>query len=328
MKYLFVVGSMMVLLCLSACTSVASSVEAPAQEKPNTDNLVLADSSDNSEQNLDLVDATGLTYTGEARITEDGMQDDFIYYFADGEINPAQYEPLLLVNGAFTAKGNLAYYGPSKMIPLRVVIESFGGTTTLDETTRTVVFQLEDKTIEIDISDQKFPHYYCTINGGEESEWWCLLHEDSLYIALEFFAAELGLDIGYLPGQDIGLNITPNPVIWIEQSGTHDLIEQSRTDTLEYLKKSLTTALADRVANTTGEYISDYGYIAPKIQADIDGTRYVTQVGRYAMYIGPYTILVDMQTQDIYFYSENVGFAYIYKVDLMQKHDGVGIVVE
>ena len=213
MKYLFIVGNIMILLCLAACTTLVSSGETPAQEQLNTDNLILVDSTDDSKQKTDLESsvvkqeaAIGLAYTSEARITEEGMQDDYIYTLVDCEINPAQYEPLLLVNGAFTTKGEFAYYGFHKMIPLQVVIEAFGGSVTLDEITRTVFFQLEDKTMEVTVSDQKFPHYY-TMNGEGKSKYWCLLYEDALYISLKFFEDELGLDVGYLPGEDIGLNI-------------------------------------------------------------------------------------------------------------------------
>ena len=105
-------------------------------------------------------------------------------------------------------------------------------------------------------------------------------------------------------------------MIWIDQPGTHALIEQACTDTLEYLKKSLTNSLDKRVNDNTSEYASFYKSAALQIQTDIDRTRYITQIGRYAMYSGPYPILVDMYTQDIFFYFEGIGYRSIYKVDL------------
>lgn len=259
------------------------------------------------------------TYKSNDRVSDEGLEDDYIYTFSDGKLNPKYGEPILMVNGKFFAatpvitKNNVFY------APLRGVVEALGADITRNEAEKIISIKYNDATIEL--IQGRYGNYGISVNGDEISGYLePEIIDGSIYLPLQFFMRMFDLDAGYLLGSKmgIGIGIAYNPVIWLDRPGTYANSVKAQGEGLEWLKEQLNEGLKNFVINNeSSDFSEDVAREAPKIAKDIENTKYVGQVGRYAMYDGPNRIiLVDFDTNKIYFYCDEHTYGYIIEPDM------------
>ena len=253
-------------------------------------------------------------YNSNSRLTDEGLQDDYVYHFINGDIlNPQVGEPLLLLNGSFSTKALGLIQWNVVYVPLSDLVEAFGGTTNWDAEKSEIVYQMNDITIDV-VWGTYGVAKKATLNG-EKCE--APLNVDNEgYVSIAFINKYMNLDAGYLSAP--GVSIAENPVIWVDTPGTYKLYDQASGENLNWLKTQLNQGL-ENYTKSSSEHKTpeDAKRAAPEIAFDIEHTVYLGQAGRYAMYDGvKRVILVDTRTKDIYFYDAENAYGSISKVDL------------
>lgn len=246
----------------------------------------------------------GPFYESVIMATDEGSQSDHIYTFADGQINPKEGETILMIDGAFSSKATVVMQNNRSLVPLRFVAEAFGAEVNWDESKQKVVVSDHMSVIEVTLNQTT-----AFINGKEILlDIAPVIINNTTYVSLKFISEKLNKDVGYLPAVQNGIGIAFNPVVWVSERCTAAEMEKAEGATLEFLKDRLNEGLAQLKPTLDNE--------ASFIAEAIEQTRYVGQVGRYALYEGPYIILVDIDTNEIYFYKYGSSSGGIYKADM------------
>jgi len=253
-------------------------------------------------------------YSSNSRQTNEGVQDDYIYHFANGEaLNPQIGEPLLLLNGFFSTKvTGLIQYGVG-YVPLSDLVKAFGGTAIWDAGKSEAVYQMDGLTIDVILGK------YGVAEKSTLNDTNCdapLYVNGQGYVSIAFINKYINLDAGYLGAP--GISIAENPVIWVDTPGTYKLYGQAGGETLNWLKAQLNQGLENFTTSASKNKTPEAAKgVAAEIAFDIEHTVYLGQAGRYALYDGvKRIILVDTTTKDIYFYEAENAYGSISKVDL------------
>jgi hypothetical protein len=254
-------------------------------------------------------------YSAENRVSDDGMEDDMIYTFPDGTINPrSHHKPIFMINGSFHANARSHSYNDGA-VSMCAVILAFGGEVSEDGLT----LSLGDTTITATPGLYGGASMY--VNGKEVPSH--LFFSDyegrQLFVSFDFFPSYFGLDSG-----EWLLKISNNPLVWFDYPGASYREAQARNETLAWLRQTLLDDLAHiEEVKLSGVLGDDYAYAdesfanaIPTIRGDIDYIRFVGMAGRYALFSipGPMSILlVDMDTSRIFCHTSGVGYATIYE---------------
>ncbi|QAT51209.1 copper amine oxidase N-terminal domain-containing protein [Caproiciproducens sp. NJN-50] len=141
-----------------------------------------------------------------------------------------------------------------------------------------------------------------------------VIANNTAYVPLRFVCDCFGKVIGSLPaGQDAGdpksaKSLAFNPIVWVDDSEKTNAAKPTDA-TLTWLKAQMNQALTS-LKKYRGAILEDTGPNDPafsQIADDINNTYYVGNVGRYALYQGPYPTLVDVNSKTIYFYTVGSG---------------------
>lgn len=262
------------------------------------------------------------TYQSNERISDEGLEEDYIYTFSDGKLNPKYGEPILMVSGKFYASTPIITKHNAYFIPLRGVAEALGADINWNEAEKKITIEYNGITIEL--IQGRYGNYGISVNGDEINGY---IEPDiingHIYLPLQFFIQMFDLEAGYFPGSGMGIGgIAYNPVIWLDHPGTYANSATGLGDGLDWLKEQLNDGLKNFIkSNENGDYSEDVARVASKIAKDIENTRYIGQAGRYAMYDGPNRIiLVDFDTNKIYFYLDEHTYGYIIEPDMNDPH--------
>ena len=126
--------------------------------------------------------------------------------------------------------------------------------------------------------------------------------------------------------------IAPNAVVWIEAGAlTPDKVDETLVATLKERHNACLDLLRAADFSTLSEgRLADWDRAVidstiATIQEAIDGITYIGQAGRYAIYSGPYTILIDTASDnDMYFYAYGHMFGLIMRADLSKPEAFLG----
>lgn len=258
-------------------------------------------------------------------IVEDGigLTDNNHYVFSDGEIDLNPDEVLLMLKGTFTSKATALLFSDRFTedrfcVPLRIVAETFGASVEWDDADKEVTIHNGDDVITIQINSDD-----ATLNGSAVTlRAKPIIVKDRVYVYQYFVTEFLNLDAAAMPDYEFP-SFAANPIVAVDYVNTANG-EYSPSDEydayaegLDYVKTELMLGLDNMVANCAGgEYETEILAAEPKIRDDINNMTGIGQVGRYYMYDGPYITLVDMNTNDIYFYKHGNAFGGVYKADM------------
>ena len=276
--------------------------------------------------------AAGPTYEAVGKTDENGLTDNYIYSFANGQKDAAPGDTILMLNGQLTDANSTLLFINGTLIadyeiiirngralaPLGLISKEFGASADWDGIKREVRITKHRTEIDLTIdSDIAF------VNGVEtELDCPAILYKDSVYAPLRFVAENLGALVQYssrLSPEHTYYHDTQMPVspantiirdyanILIDEkhnfSGSVTMEEamiKTRKICLEGLDnffQKLRANLADSNENPdrfNGEY--------EIIKREINRMLYIGEVSRfYKFTIGPYDILFDRINAKIYF---------------------------
>jgi predicted small lipoprotein YifL len=254
-------------------------------------------------------------YSAQNRISETGLEEDLIYELPYGKINPAIYEPLLLINGEFNAKGKALVPGgemligqPYAYVSVTLIAEAFGGQADYDDAYKTLTANVNGHTLALtaDSTAAVFDGEDVTLARAPITDG------KAIYVAADDdFARYFNVDINVLPDFEFP-GFACNPILAVDAAGTNVKTDEQSAGILEYVKEQLTAALG----NIGGGLKDALAAAAPQIQADIDNMTVIGTVSRYVALRGPYYTLVDVYTTDIYFYTSGVGYCGVWRADI------------
>jgi hypothetical protein len=249
-------------------------------------------------------------YASENRYSDEGVENDLIYTFSNGEVNPLENELVFLFNGTFNSNVKASSGYPYVIcIPLKELVLSFGGDVK-NEQGSTFTYTLNENSVTVVIGEYNVPSEFI-VNGKSVSISDYQYENENIYVSLNFIIKYLGLEYGYLPGGNVPYSITYNPLIWVDYPGSSNKEDYARGQALEQLKKTLKNGLEKINENGLSSVIGtdyeswdeDFKSMAEALAEDIDNIHYFCMVGRYAIYTGCHkTILIDTDTDAVYYY--------------------------
>jgi len=270
------------------------------------------------------------TYTAAGKTDQNGLTDNYIYQFADGEKDAAPGDCLLMINGQFT-NADVIINNNRSFAPIRAVAEAFGANVRWNGDTQTVSIASGNNVITMRIGQTKAVVNVESVPLDAPP----VIVGGSTYVPLRFISESLNKTVGYLPASqrtsaeyldsipDSGAakGLAYNPVVWIDDPIKTNNGNPSG-DTLAWLKTQMSQGLASLKNNIN---TADKGNLkgtdpnAPaftQIQNNIDNAYYIGNAGRYAMYQGPYITLLDKETGGIYFYTMAHELCGVWKADM------------
>jgi len=270
------------------------------------------------------------TYSASGKTDQNGLTDNYIYQFSDGDKDAAPGDCLLMINGQFT-NADVIIRNNRSFAPVRAVAEGFGANVQWNGDTQTVSIASGKNVITMTVGQSK-----AVVNAKSVTlDAPPVIVGGHAYVPLRFISDCLSKTVGYLPASpDISGNylaaitdkttvkgLAYNPVVWIDDPAKTDNGKPSDT-TLAWLKEQMNQGLTNlqnnigTVDNGNLKNMDPTGLIFKQIKNIIDNTYYVGDVGRYAMYQGPYTTLVDTETNSVYFFTVAHELCSIWKADM------------
>ncbi len=219
-----------------------------------------------------------------------GLTDDMLYTFSDGKIQISPEQSILMINGAFTAKAKGINKPNSFYLPLRPIAEAFGLDVRWNAKDRRIILSNDGQKIELTLNDNVVIVNGKLVKLNVAGIATPIISPDGITYAPWFFFKEY-LSIEITDNSSIASGVTA-----LDKTGTADKTKTAAKDMLPYVKESLMKGLVTCKADK--RYIE----VISKIEEDIKNTALDGTLGRYAVFKGPYTILVDTETNDIYFY--------------------------
>jgi hypothetical protein len=272
-----------------------------------------------------VINMTDPTYTAVPGSDESGLTDTHIYTFANGSVEAAPGDYLLMLNGEFS-DAHVIMRNDRALVPVSVIQQACGadalwgyqagngsiipygshnGSSNLP-----LIIKIHNADGSMDIK-MTVGQTLADVNGKTEVlDTPPVLENNTAYVPLRFVCDCFGKVIGYLPaGEDVGdlksaKSLAFNSIIWVD-----DCAAKPTDATLTWLKAQMNQALTS-LKKYRSAILEDTGPNDPafsQIAHDINNTYYVGNVGRYALYQGPYPTLVDVNSKTIYFYTVGSG---------------------
>lgn len=254
-------------------------------------------------------------YKSIGELGNDGLTDNQIYSFMDGDIIIQHDEQaLLMLDGKFTSKAAAIIKDSQMLVPLRYISENFGAEINWIEAEQKIIILKDNDKIELKLNSAE-----TSINKEIITlETPPVLFEGKTFVPINFISEAFGKKVGYLPAVNKSIEgaLAYDTVVWIESDANTYSEDIATGEILNMLKMKLFEGLANyKELNKGGRFEKEVNNISEQIKIDIENTKYIGQVGRYALYSGPYTILVDILTNEIYFYTPINAGATLYKPD-------------
>lgn len=269
-----------------------------------------------------ITDMADPTYSSFLKFDEDGHR---IYTFANGSVDAAPGDCLLMLNGEFS-DADVIIKNNHALVPVSVIQQACGadvlwGYQTNDggifpygsdsgPSNRPLIIKLSNADGSMDIK-MTVGQAMANVNGKTKTlDTPPVLANNTAYVPLHFVCDCFGKVTGSLPaGRDvsdpkIAKSLAFNSVVWVD-----DYAAKPTDATLTWLKAQMNQALTS-LKNHRGTVLKDTAPDDPafsQIAHDIDHTYYVGNVGRYALYQGPYPTLVDINSKTIYFRTVSSG---------------------
>ncbi|MDR1537160.1 MAG: copper amine oxidase N-terminal domain-containing protein [Clostridiales bacterium] len=265
-------------------------------------------------------------YTCSAINDSQGMTDSYSYKFRTGEIDAAPGQALLLINGSFLST-NIIINNDRSLVPVRFIAETFGAKVDWNESEQSVSIKDGATVITMKIGKSS-----ALVNAKAiELEAPPMISDSRTYVPLRFVAESLKKEVGYIQaspeskGEYFAIEaaksgIAYNPVIWIDNPATlkspDDLLASLKADMTQganAFKKEIKTVNNGLHANLSDEIVSN---AIKEINQKISEMEYISQIGRYAMFKGPYVILADITAGNVtYAFTIAHGLGNLRKVD-------------
>lgn len=254
-------------------------------------------------------------YKSTGELGDNGLTDNQIYSFTDGDILIKHHEQaLLMMDGVFTSKVTAAIKDNHVFVPLRYMADKFGAKVNWIASEQKILISNGVDKIELKLNSAE-----ASINKKIITlEMPPVLFEGKTFVPINFISEVFGKKAGYLPADYMprGNALAYDPVVWIESNANTYSEDKAKGETLNMLKGKLLEGLVNyKELNKGGRFEKEVMNFSEQIKTDIENTKYIRQVGRYALYYGPYTILVDTLTNEIYFYTPINAGATLYKPD-------------
>ena len=270
------------------------------------------------------INTTNPTYDAVRGQDEDGLTDNFIYTFASGSVEAAPGDYVLMLNGEFS-NAHVIVRNDCALVPVSVIRQACGadvlwgyqagngGIIPYDSNNGSsnmpLIIKIHNKDGSMDIK-MTMGQTKADVNGKTEVlDTPPVIENNTAYVPLRFVCDRFGKATGYLPaGTDLNELNTPqglahNPIVWVDDAEKTD--EKPTDATLTWLKAQMNQALTG-LKKYRSAILEDTAPNDPafsQIANDIKNTYYVGNVGRYALYRGPYPTLVDVNSKTIYFYT-------------------------
>ncbi|WP_326975107.1 copper amine oxidase N-terminal domain-containing protein [Caproicibacter sp. BJN0012] len=276
-----------------------------------------------------IINTTDPTYKAFSKFDENGLTDNHIYTFADGSVDAAPGDYLLMLNGEFS-DAHVIMKNDRALVPVSVIrqtcgadvlwgyqagngdIISYGSNNGSSNLPPIIKIHNKDGSMDIKMTVGQTS---ADVNGKTEAlDTPPVIANNTAYVPLRFVCDCFGKVIGSLPaGQDAGdpksaKSLAFNPIVWVDDSEKTNAAKPTDA-TLTWLKAQMNQALTS-LKKYRGAILEDTGPNDPafsQIADDINNTYYVGNVGRYALYQGPYPTLVDVNSKTIYFYTVGSG---------------------
>ena len=260
-------------------------------------------------------------YSANAIADDDGLTDIYSYNFGRFMLNVSPSDCLILVRGAFIPHKTVRV-GMADFIPLRFAAEALGAEIDWNGVEREITVKMDEQNIRLTIDSASG-----LVNGEktaigyreDDGQWYDmppLIIDERAYVHLSFFRDCLGMEANIRYGGIGGDTFATTNICVIDDKGRAALVEAAAQELLIYLKTELTEALetgmdaGDEIHGLTDALKA----ISPQIVKDIHDTRFVGTFGCYAMFDGPYKILVDYETKEIYLYKYGNVYADVHKL--------------
>jgi hypothetical protein len=330
---LFVCLSVLVLAtgCSTTNGDAVSSGTNSAAENSSSASVSSSDSSSN---------VTDPTYSVCFGMDEDGLTDDRIYTFPNGSVTKAPGDYLLMINGEFS-DADVIIRNDRALVPVSAIqqvcgAEALWGYQTnngdispydsdSDSSDLPIIIKIHDADKSIDIK-MTVGQTKIDVNGKTETlETPPILENNTAYVPLYFVCDYFGKVIGYLSSKSNSEGLAFNPIIWVDDLKKMNAVQPTDA-TLTWLKAQFNQAMTNLKNNLNTimnpldpndpAYLQLVDSSLSRLADDINNTYYVCNIGRYALYQGPYPTLVDVSSKTIYFFKTAPDSCYIQKADM------------
>ena len=265
----------------------------------NSTTSVSSSTSSNRSKSPVITGIADPTYSSHLNFDKDG---NHIYTFANGSVDAAPGDCLLMLNGKFS-NARMIIKNDCALVPVSV-IQQAGGANVLWSFQAGNIIKIYNADRSIDIK-MTVGQAKADVNGKTKAlDTSPVIENNTAYVPLRFICECFGKVIGSLPaGQNVGdpksaKSLAFNSVVWVD-----DYAAKPTNATLTWLKAQMNQALTS-LKNHRSTVLKDTAPNDPsfsQIANDINHTYYVGNVGRYALYQGPYPTLVDVNSKTIYF---------------------------
>ena len=287
-----------------------------------------------------VTDISYPTYSAFTDSDENGLTDNHIYTFANGSVNAAPGDCLLMLNGEFS-DADVIIRNNCALVPVNTILQAcgedvlvlwgyqadnggifpYGSDSGSSNLPLIIKIYKADGSIDIKMTVGQTT---ADVNGKTEAlDTPPVIENNTAYVPLRFVCDCFGKSTGYLPaGPDVSGPNAPkglafNPIVWVDDFEKTNAAKPTDA-TLTWLKAQMNQALTS-LKNHLGTVLKGTSPNDPsfsQIAHDINTTYYVGNVGRYALYQGPYITLVDVNTKTIYFYTLHPDTGYIRKANM------------
>ncbi len=270
-----------------------------------------------------ITDRSDPTYSAFWKYDENGLTDHCIYTFANGSVDAAPGDCLLMLNGEFS-DADVITRNNCALVPVSVIPEACGADVIWgyqdenggiypygcdrDTSGMPLIIRIhnEDESITIKMT---VGHATADVNDKTEALATApVIENNTAYVPLHFVCDCFGKENGsLLAGRDVGdpksaESLAPNSIVWVDDPEKTNAAKPT-DETLTWLKGQMDQAFTSLEMNMgtvlKGTDPNDPSF--SQLADDINHTYYVGNVGRYALYQGPYTTLVDVNSKTIYF---------------------------
>jgi hypothetical protein len=273
-----------------------------------------------------ITDRADPTYSAFLKFDENGITDHRIYTFTNGSVVAAPGDCLLMLNGEFS-DADVIIKNNCALVPVNVIPEAceaagvnwgyqdgnggiypYGSDSSSLNLPLTIEISKADESIDIKMTVGKTT---ADVNGkAEVLDASPFIENNTAYVPLCFVCDCFGKANGsLLAGRDVGdpksaESLAYNSIVWVD-----DYAAKPTDETLTWLKAQMDQAFTSLEKNR-GTVLKDTDQNDPafsQLADDINNTYYVGNVGRYALYQGPYPTLVDVNSKTIYFQTVSSG---------------------
>ena len=272
-----------------------------------------------------LTDRADPTYSAFLKFDGNGLTDHRIYTFANGSVDAAPGDCLLMLNGEFS-DADVIIRNNCALVPVSVIPEACGADVIWgyqdenggiypygcdrDTSNMPLMIRIHNEDESIDI---KMTVGHATADVNDKTEVLAtapVIENNTAYVPLCFVCDCFGRENGsLLAGRDVNdpksaKSLAYNSIVWVD-----DYAAKPTDETLTWLKAQMDQAFTSLEKNRgtvlKGTDPNDPSF--SKLADDINHTYYVGNVGRYALYQGPYPTLVDINSKTIYFKTVSSG---------------------